>query len=253
MTVEPVFLLFALVVVTAYAVQTAIGFGGMLVCLTFGAQFMGIQEVILLVVPLSFLQTGYIAFRDRDAIDSPLLFKRVLPLMGLGMVLAFLLLMRVGGPWLGLAFGLMVFVLSSRDLYRLRFASGVLDKPIPRAASATAIFGAGIVHGIYAAGGPLLVYAIGREGLGKKAFRSTLSMIWIVLNVILVARFILAGEYDRARIIRVLLLVPTVPAGVLLGEWVHNKVDERSFKVAVLVLLMAAAISLVVRYSAQLI
>ncbi len=253
MTLEPVFLLFALVVVTAYTVQTAIGFGGMLVCLTFGAQLMGIQEVILLVVPLSFLQTGYIAFRDRDAVDSPLLLKRALPLMGLGMGVAFLLLTRVGGPLLGLAFGLMVLALSSRDLYRLRFTSGVLDKPIPMAASAAAIFGAGIVHGIYAAGGPLLVYAIGREGLGKKAFRSTLSVIWIVLNVILVGRFILLGEYDQGRVMDVVLLIPTVPVGILLGEWVHDRVDEHSFKVAVLVLLMAAAISLVVRYSAQLI
>jgi uncharacterized membrane protein YfcA len=40
--------------------------------------------------------------------------------------------------------------------------------------------------------------------------------------------------------------------GILLGEWVHHKINERSFKMAVLVLLIAAAISLIVRYSAQL-
>jgi uncharacterized membrane protein YfcA len=98
----------------------------------------------------------------------------------------------------------------------------------------------------------MLVYAIGREGLSKKAFRSTLSMVWIVLNLVLITRFVLAGDYDREVALDVLLLVPTVPLGILLGEWVHHKVDERSFKMAVLVLLVAAAISLIVRYSAQL-
>lgn len=252
MTLETAFLLFALVVVAAYAVQTAIGFGSTLISVTFGAQLIGLQEVIHLVVPISFLQTGYIVIRHRDGVHWAMLLRRVLPLMALGMAFAFFLLTQVGGPWLGLAFGVMVLALSARDLHRLRGARPVLDKPISRPASIAALFGAGVVHGIYASGGPLLVYAIGREGLTKKVFRSTLSAVWIVLNAILVSRFILAGVYDRAVLLDVALLVPAVPLGVLVGEWVHHKVDERAFKIAVLVLLIAAAISLIVRYSAQL-
>ena len=146
----------------------------------------------------------------------------------------------------------MVLGLSARDLYYLRGAKAAAEKPIPRAASAAAMLGAGIIHGIYAAGGPLLVYAIGREGLGKKAFRSTLSMVWIVLNIILVTRFVLAGEYDREVALEILMLVPTVPLGIVLGEWVHYRVDERTFKLVVLVLLCAAAVSMILRYTAQL-
>jgi uncharacterized membrane protein YfcA len=251
-TIELVFVLFALIVVAAYAVQTAIGFGSTLICVTFGAHLIGLQEVIHLVVPISFLQTGYIVIRHHDGIHWALLLKRVLPLMAIGMAIAFVLLARISGPWLGLAFGVMVLVLSARDLHRLRAGDAILEEPISRPASVAALFGAGVVHGIYASGGPMLVYAIGREGLSKKVFRSTLCMVWIVLNSILVTRFVLTGEYDQAVAIDVLLLVPTVPLGVLIGEWVHHKVDERTFKAAVLVLLIAAAISLIVRYSAQL-
>ncbi|MGB9340296.1 MAG: sulfite exporter TauE/SafE family protein [Polyangiales bacterium] len=252
MTIELAFLLFAVVVVAAYVVQTATGFGALLVCVTFGAQLIGLEEVIRLMVPLSFFQTGYIVIRHRDGIDWDLLLKRVLPLMAVGMGMAFLLLTRIGGPWLGLAFGVMVLALSARDLRQLRLGDASVDKPISKPASVAALLGAGVIHGIYAAGGPMLVYAIGREGLSKKAFRSTLSMVWIVLNLVLITRFVLAGDYDREVALDVLLLVPTVPLGILLGEWVHHKVDERSFKMAVLVLLVAAAISLIVRYSAQL-
>jgi len=251
-TIELAFLAFALVVVAAYTVQTATGFGAMLVCVTLGAQLIGLEEVIRLMVPLSFLQTGYIVIRHRDGIDWGLLLKRVLPLMTLGMAFAFLLLTQVGGPWLGLAFGVMVLALSARDLHHLRSTNTAPEKPISRPASVAALLGAGVIHGIYASGGPMLVYAIGREGLTKTAFRSTLSMVWIVLNGILVARFLLAGDYDREAALDVLLLVPTVPLGILLGEWVHHRIDERTFRMAVLALLVAAASSLIVRYSAQL-
>lgn len=250
--IELPFLVFALVVVAAYAVQTATGFGSTLICVTLGAHLIGLEEVVRLVVPISFLQTGYIVIRHRDGIDWSLLIRRVLPLMGLGMGLAFYLLTRVGGPWLGLAFGMIVLTLSSRDLRRLRFASPVLERSISRPVSIGALFGAGVIHGIYATGGPMLVYALGREGLSKKVFRSTLSMVWIVLNTILIARFIMAGEYHQEVIFDVLMLAPAVPLGILLGEWVHHRVDERTFKMAVLALLIAAAISLLVRYSAQL-
>ena len=77
MTIELAFLAFALVVVAAYTVQTATGFGAMLVCVTLGAQLIGLEEVIRLMVPLSFLQTGYIVIRHRDGIDWGLLLKRV--------------------------------------------------------------------------------------------------------------------------------------------------------------------------------
>ena len=252
MTVDLVFLLFALVVVAAYTVQTATGFGAMVVCLTFGAQLIGLDRVIHLMVPLSFLQTGYIVIRHRDGIEWGLLLKRIVPLMAIGMGCGFLLLTKVGGPWLGLAFGLMVLALSARDLRQLRAGGDGPEKPISRPASVAAMLGAGIVHGIYAAGGPLLVYAVGREGLGKKHFRSTLSMVWILLNIILITRFVRAGYYDTTVALDIALLVPAIPLGILMGEWVHHKVDERRFRVAVLILLAVAAISLIVRYSGEL-
>lgn len=250
---DPALLAFAIVVFAAYTVQTAIGFGSTLICVTFGAQFLSLDEVIRLAVPISFLQTGYIVLRHWDGIEWPLLLRRVLPLMALGMAIAFVLLARAGGPWLGLFFGVIVFVLSARDLHRMAPASKTaVEVPISRPASIAALLSAGVIHGIYASGGPMLVYAIGREGLTKRNFRSTLSMLWIVLNAVLVVRFLWIGAYERADAYHLLLLLPAVPLGILAGEWVHHKVDERRFKIAVLALLLAAAISLIVRYSSQL-
>lgn len=252
MVVDSSLVAFALIVLGAYLVQTAIGFGSMLICVTFGAQFLELEQVIRWAIPLSFLQTGYIVVRHADGIRWSLLLRRVLPLMALGMAAAFAVLAYVRGPWLGLAFGLMVFVLSARDIGQLRRAASITEPPISLPASVAALFSAGLIHGIYASGGPMLVYAIGQEGFGKRDFRSTLCMVWITLNVILVGRFVSMGAYQQSDFYRILFLLPAVPLGIVLGEWIHHRVDERRFRMAVLVLLLAAALSLILRYSLQL-
>ncbi len=253
MTVDPAMIAFGFVVFAGYAVQTATGFGSMLVCVTFGAHLLGLETVVRLGVPLSFVQLGYVVLRDHDGILWRLLLGRVLPLMLAGMAAAFFFLSGVKSAWLGLAFGVMVLVLSSRELQRLRSADdAALQKPISKPKSIAALLGAGVVHGIYATGGPMLVYALGREGIDKKSFRSTLSVVWIVLNIVLVTRFSLAGDYTKSMLLDVAVLLPAVPIGIAAGEWIHHRVDERRFKTAVFILLIAAAISLILRYGAAL-
>jgi uncharacterized membrane protein YfcA len=252
-SIEPALLAFALVVCVGYAVQTAAGFGSMLICVTFGAHLLGIERVVRLAVPLSFLQTGYIVLRHHDGILWPMLTRRIMPWMLAGMAFAFVALEGVGSAWLGLAFGLMVLALSVRELHRLRLAHpGSLVPPIARSKSTAALFGAGVVHGVYATGGPLLVYALGREAIDKKSFRSTLSVVWIVLNAVLLTRFALNGDYGVGILPEIMLLLPAVPIGIILGEWIHHRFDERRFKASVFGLLVAAAISLIIRYTLQL-
>ncbi|HJL18413.1 MAG TPA: sulfite exporter TauE/SafE family protein [Sandaracinaceae bacterium LLY-WYZ-13_1] len=258
MTLEPTLLGFAGIVFAAYAVQTVTGFGSMLLCVTFGAHLMAIPELVTLAVPVSLLQTGYIVVRHRDGIRWGLLLKRVLPLMGVGLAAGFFAVRHLGldeqgagARWLKIAFGVMVLVLAARELWLMFRARGddaaSLARPIPPAASVGAMLGAGVIHGIYATGGPLLVYAIGREGLPKRAFRSTLSAVWLVLNAVLAGGFLVEGRYDADTGLDLLVLLPAVPLGIVLGELLHHRVEERRFKIAVFVLLVAAAVSLLLR------
>ena len=100
MSLEPTLLLFALVVFASYAVQTVVGFGSMLICVTLGAQLLDIREVVTLAVPISILQTGYIVVRHHGGIDRGLLFKRILPLMSVGTLIGFLAFANAAVGWL---------------------------------------------------------------------------------------------------------------------------------------------------------
>lgn len=245
--------LFGAILLVATIVQTVTGFGAMLVCVTVGALLMSIPEVVTLVVPLSLMQTTYIAVRHHSGIRWSLLLGRVLPLMGTGLVVGYLgFADAADGVGLRRAFGLMVGILAARELAGLARVDAEAPGSEERGGAAelisgTALLGAGVVHGIYATGGPLLVYALGRERLVKHEFRSTLASVWLVLNVALAATFAAAGRYDREMLTHLAMLAPVAPVGIALGEILHHRVDERRFKIAVFTLLIIVALSLVLR------
>ncbi|MCH9688346.1 MAG: sulfite exporter TauE/SafE family protein [Deltaproteobacteria bacterium] len=249
MSIEPAIMLFAGIVFIAYAVQNAVGFGALLVCITLGSHLLDIRQIMTLAIPLSMLQSGFIVWRDRASIDARLLLRRIMPLMSVGLVLGFVVARDLRDTHLRVVFAGLVIVLAIYELWRLRPPSDedTPPRPPPRLASVAAIFGAGIAHGIYAAGGPLLVYAVGREGLDKHRFRATLSAVWVGLNTLLISGFVMEGRYttDTGRDIVVLLAV--LPFGLWIGDLIHQRVPERPFKITVFILLIAGAASLIVR------
>lgn len=248
MTIEPALLAFGAVVFLSYAVETVVGFGSVVICVTLGAQFLDIRQVVTLAVTTSLLQTIYVVARHRAGIDRTLLLRRVLPLMGVGTGIGVVAFSGAGGDGLRVAFGAMVLVLAARELWLMRDAAAAARRgPPPKAVSIAAIFGAGLIHGVFGTGGPLLVYAIGREGLDKYRFRSTLASVWLALSLVLITGFVVEGRYDAAMGQSLVVLLPAVPLGVAVGEWLHHRVDERRFKVATWALLLLAALALVLR------
>jgi hypothetical protein len=245
---DSTFLAFGLVVFFGYAVQTMIGFGSMILCVTFGALLLPLPEVLSLAVPVSLVQTGYVIVRHFRAIRGRVLFLEVLPLMLLGGALSVWLLGDLRASWLKRAFGVLVLVLSVRELWaRLRPNGASGPAQVSKSAQTVALLGAGVVHGLFATGGPLLVYAIGRRGLSKAEFRSTVTTVWFVLNLALVVVYVRAGRVGAATLLPVLSLVPAVGLGIVLGEVLHARIDEERFRRVLFVVLAAAALTLVVR------
>ncbi len=244
--IDPSLIAFGCVVVLAYAVQTTIGLGGMVVCVTVGAHLFALHRVLALAVPLSIVQTAYISIRHRDGIQARLLLGRILPLMVAGALVGLWIGGDIDQPWLRTGFAVLVLALALRELWtRTRPASP--PTALSPAVGHGVMFGAGIVHGLYATGGPLLVYAVGRLGLGKHAFRSTLSAVWLAMNVFLCIGYASTGRLDKQTLTDVALLVPAVPIGIVIGEVLHRRVDERRFQIAVFAVLALAALALLAR------
>lgn len=249
MTMEPSSWLLMGIVVVAYAVQTAVGFGAVLVCITLAAHLLEIREIIALMLPLSILQCGVVVLRDRGAVDLRFVLGRILPWMGGGLIFGIVVLGDLRGDWLRMVFAGLVIVLAARELWVvLRRPRDPVDRPPPSpAVSIAVIVCAGVVHGVYATGGPLLVYALGRQDLDKRRFRATLSAVWLGLNIVWVASLAAEGRYPRAVGLQLVMLAAVLPLGVLVGDQIHRRVAERPFKAILYGLLIVAAASLLVR------
>ena len=236
----------AFFVFLGFGTQAMAGFGGTVITLTLGALLVPIERLVPLIVAVGWVQTLILVIRLRGAVEWRLLGAFVMPLMTLGAVGGLVLQTFLGGAALKVFYGLFVIVVAIRELMIVVRASEVPQQALPRPIAALGTLGAGVIHGIYASGGPLLVYVIGRLGLEKAAFRATLITVWFPLNTALLIYFASDGRITRSDLPSVAWLMIPIALALLAGEWAHQKVNERRFKtIANGILLLAGSVLLV--------
>lgn len=219
----------AAIILLSYTTQAMTGFGSTVIALTLGAHLFPIADLIPLLVALNIPMCIVLVSRHRAHIDREVLRDSVFPWMGLGLAAGLAGATFLRGGALKQAFGVLIVVLAAREL------SMLLDKPAPRANMSGAAFrfwmtAAGVVHGVYASGGPMLTYALSRRRMDRATLRATLLTVWLVFNVAVLAACLWRGSWTAMTAWQALVLLPVVPAGLMLGERLHTAVPERGFQ-----------------------
>ncbi len=238
----PRFLLLQAIVLASYVAGTVSGFGVIVLATTLGALLYPLDELLPVLVPTSLALTGVLVVRHRHDVDRALLFRQVLPWMGAGTAIGLALFRVAPAARLRSAFGLVVVGLALHELRRL--ARRTEGRPLTRRRAVPWFLAGGVVHGLFATGGPPLVYAFGRLGIERRPFRATLAAVWFLLNLGMTASYLAAGRVGPPQARAIALLLPLVPAGLAIGEAVHRRIDERRFRALVLLTLLAAGASL---------
>lgn len=233
----------ALVVLLASTVQAALGFGASLVVVSLGALVVPIGDLLPVLVPVSCLATATILTVDRAHVSWRLLLGRILPLMAPGVVVGALVAERLTDDVARRVYGVLLVLLAGRALLALRRPEPVAT-PAARRGGAAWLLAAGLVHGVYATGGPLLVYVVDRLRLPPRVFRATLAGVWLTLNLLLTAGFAARGRLDAGTTACSVALVPGLALGLLLGHRVHLALDARRLRIGVLGLLVIVGASL---------
>jgi len=235
----------ALIVLISYSIQAMSGFGSTILALTLGVHLYPMDVLLPVLVPLDMLVNLYIVTRHHQHINQSLLYRTIIPNMGFGLLAGLVAFYYIQGEVLEKMFGILVIVLSIRELYRLfrrKQDQGVLSN----LKSAVYITAAGFIHGIYASGGPLLIYAVGKLNLPKSVFRSTLGAVWLIFSIILTVFYIIAEKMTADSIKLFLILLPAIVIGIMLGEWLHHQIDEYRFKIFVFAVLLFAGLSIII-------
>lgn len=238
--------LLAAVVLLAFVVEAAAGFGGTVVTVSLASHAMPVADILARFIPVNIALSLYVVVRHRARVSVALLGRRILPFMGVGL-LAGVAVARAASPeWLKVVFGAFVSALSLLELVALARGSRAA-RALPRPVAALALVGAGVLHGLFACGGPLAVWVVGRDVEDKGVFRATLSALWLVLNLVLVTGFALDHRLSAVTLRDSALLFPPLFAGIAIGERVHARLSPSRFRVAVFSLLLVASVALVAR------
>lgn len=243
-------LLLSGVVLLAFAVESAIGFGAMLVTVSLGSALLGLDALLAAVVPLNVGLSAYLTARYARAIARRPFATRIVPAMLLGLPVGLLALSRLDPRWLKGALGVFVVAVALTELTK----RGPRDAPSPplRPTLGWALLAiAGVFHGAFSTGGPLAVYVLSREGLDKASFRATLSALWLALGLVLVGTYAATGALGRASLTTSVALLVPAALGTALGELAHRRVSQQAFTRVVFALLVVVGVVLVAKSAAS--
>ena len=106
---------------------------------------------------------------------------------------------------------------------------------------------AGIVHGIFVSGGPLLIGYLTNRIQDKVSFRATISTVWVVLNTIILLDDIRSGLWNPELVKIQVASIPFLLAGMAVGSRLYAKMSQRLFMLITYVLLFVSGISLLIK------
>ena len=237
-------LILGAIIATSNAIQTMTGFGSIVIALTLGSFWLPVAQLKIVLMVLALPLCAIPLARHTDQVDRELLQRRIAPLMGLGLVVGTVVAPFISASQLQLILGAMVLTLACRDLMSL---AGIWpSKPVVALLPAW-MLGAGVVQGILASGGPLLVRALATVHMDRSRFRTTLLAVWLVCNVIVLAVEAAQGHVTMPLLLVAACLSPSVLLGIFIGEKLHNKVSQRQFEFVVQAGLVVSGLALLLR------
>jgi uncharacterized protein len=220
-------LLLALILVLAHLVETTLGFGDTIISLAFGLFLFPLEVLLPALVALAILQSAWLVIRWHRQVNWRLLLVTILPLAALGMIAGIFIRSYANETLLIIVLGVFIMLVSAVELIGLYIRKSAAG-PLPRYLAVPVIVGGGIFHGLFATGGPLIVYYAGKEIREPQAFLGTLAVLWLILNVTLYAAMWIAGSAGVQSLQLAAVVLPGFIAGVAIGSLI--KVKELTFK-----------------------
>lgn len=240
-------LLFYIVILLANIIQGITGFAGTILAMPFSLMLVGYDTAKPVLNVLGLLSGIYVFIGNREHVDWKEFGKIVkVMIVGIfaGMGIKFLLKGQEG--ILYQALGFFVIVLAIQGLYKILAAKKEIEEK-PQKGSALLLLGAGIAHGIFVSGGPLLIGYLTKKIKDKEAFRATISTVWILLNTIIFVSDIQSGLWNMDLVKTQFVTVPFLLAGMFIGGKLYKIMSQRFFMILTYVLLFISGVTLIMK------
>lgn len=233
------FIVLFCVFLLANGIEALAGFGSTIFTLVIGSFFYPIDQLISYILPINIVLSLWTCILYWKDIHTKEFFKFILPLSFLGFIIGSLSTHLFDEKRLLFIFGLLVVIISIHGLIQLKNTKKTKKNNF----HFLFLLGGGFIQGLFASGGPFIVAYINKTDLNKSQIRSTLSFLWLILNIIFCIKLYRAEQINMQTLLVSSQLLPGFILGALLGYLIHNKLSEHFFKKTVYILLLLAGLS----------
>lgn len=150
--------------------------------------------------------------------------------------------------------GLLVIGLSVQGFYKLVHKPDAKTEPPAEEQESKGNVGtyallvlAGIIHGLFVSGGPLLTGYMTRRIKDKTVFRATISTVWVFLNTLVFLEDVQAGLWVPSTVKMLAISVPFLLAGMFIGSKLVARMSQLVFMKLTYILLFISGLSLLVK------
>ncbi|MDD2958599.1 MAG: sulfite exporter TauE/SafE family protein [Lachnospiraceae bacterium] len=233
--------LFLLIVFLFNLIQIVGGFAGTMLAMPFTILLLGAEQARLVLNAVSIPCCVYPILRYHGVINwreaARISFFMIMGILISQKWIADLLL-----PQILVLYSIIVMAIALKNLFIKKIFC------FPNLVSYLILLGAGIIHGAFLSGGALLVIYTMQRMKEKNEFRATISVVWLILNGFMLGVNIKQGNYHIEEWQLVLSgLIPAV-FGILIGDRLQKKINDRNFHIFANVLLLFSGLTLFLSY-----
>lgn len=241
-------ILFLLVVFLTNVIQGITGFAGTMLAMPFSVMLIGFDTAKPILNALGLLSGIYIVLLNRKSVNKKE-FLKIICVMSVGIIggIALRSLLKNEAKLLYIILGVIIILTAVSGIYKSFIKKGSSNAKQGRAVSFLLLASAGVTHGMFVCGGPLLVsYMTGRVE-DKNEFRATLSACWIVLNSIVFLDDFRSGLWHTDMLPLFAVSVVLLFAAMFVGSQLCKRMSRSLFMKATYILLMISGALLFIK------
>ena len=168
-------ILFLIILFTANVIQAITGFAGTLLAMPLSMMLIGVHEAKVILNIMAVLSCLILASKSRKHIQPKILLN-IIAWMAVGMVFGIWIFEHLSLNILLPFYAIMIILIALKKLLiknEIKMSKWMLNG---------VLLAAGIIHGMFVAGGALLVVYASTVLKNKENFRATVAAVWVVLN-----------------------------------------------------------------------
>lgn len=229
--------LFLLVVLLANIIQGITGFAGTVLAMPASIFLIGIDSAKVILNVLGILVSIWIVCIAHQHVIWKEILKAVM-LMLIGMTAGIYIYSMLPLSFLLKIYAVFIIIIALKGLLEKE------EKSYQEWLLVIIVISAGIIHGMFVSGGPLLMIYLLQKSKDKSSFRANNAVIWIILNSYLAIIHYRSGLFTPDNITMLGLTILPLAIGMIIGNFLHHRISEKNFLTLSYGLLLLSGIAL---------